>query len=567
MARLLAAAVTLLVAVSATGCVGGPANAAPSASARIEPEGGGVVGQEITFIGAGHDGDGSVVRYEWDFGDGAPLFVNATRAATVHTFAQPGLFVAVFRACDDDGACGEHRVNVTIATGLAIAVNWTGENGYTVRGSPSLDAALLRVTLQAEGAQPSEFAVGAGLEPLGAGAYGAALPPATLSRGKATTATVFYNGSQVATRTAVAHPFAGSAGESDLRYRVEEREAGPFGIYDATTASEGEEVWLVAGGFIGHAFVGTGWASLTEVAGGTRTASNQTYSSLTWNETWGRYDPTLRQVDFRAAGTAVIEVTDAGGFRTLVHLSDYAATVVDGNLTSLRADGTGGYEGGLPNTAGLVNYTASSSGSSTATTGDGETLLALLIDENVTYAGTLGGAAYSSVNLSQRLTAAHDRYFPADFWVAWNDTTQINSTTVVTSGSRYLDSDGDGDLNPDLRPAFPSDGRVFAGLVPGSLALGDRVAVTNMRGDRAVLAVTATSPTIIVASGFQAQAVTAAQLTGSFGDPGAPGSSSGALSYSIVAEGPQALLWLSGGEHLALGGRTFDRALTLLGRP
>jgi hypothetical protein len=211
-------------------------------------------------------------------------------------------------------------------------------------------------------------------------------------------------------------------------------------------------------------------------------------------------------------------------------------------------------------------YNASSGGTQDATGGDGETVRAVRIYQNVTYNGTLGGVPFTSVNVSERLVAAHDRYFPADFWVAWNDTTTLNTTVIQTSGANYLDSDGDGDFNPDLRPTFPSDGRVFAGLVPNTLAIGDRATVTNTLGHSVVLEVTSLTTDILAADGYTAQAVTAANLAGTYGNLGTPGAPAGSLTYSVVAEGPHALLWMSSGEHLTLGQRTFDRAISLIGK-
>lgn len=563
--RLLAVAAVALLAVSAAGCFSVEPNHTPHAGARIEPEGGGVVGQEITFIGGGHDDDGSIVSYRWDFGDGSPPFSDGLRSSTVHTYQQPGQFVAVFTTCDDEGACADAKVNVSIATGLAVLVNWTGANGYVIRGSPTLDAALIRVTVQPEGQTPAEFSVGAGLELLGGGDYGAQLAAATLVRNRATTVTVTYNGTQVATRTAVAMPFAGSSAYSDLRYHVEETESGPFGIYQVATRSVGTETWLVAGGAIAHTFLGTGTSLVNESYGGSSQSTFQNVSTLAWTETWGRYAPTVIPIDFHARGTGLIDQRDATGVHGVINLTRFDRVSTGGNATSFSAAGAGFYEGGLAGTFGAITYEAHSTGTETATTGDGEQVRSLRVAVNTTYNGTLGGANYTSQNLSTVLSAAGDEYYPADYWVSWSETGMVGSQPLSSSGVAFLDSDHDGNYNPDRRPAFPSDGRVFAGLVPNTLVAGDRVQVANGRADVVTLTVTTTVQSILTASGFTPAAVTAAQLSGTYGDPAQPAAPAGALSYSVVAEGQHALLCLSGGEHLTVGDRMFDRAVTLLG--
>jgi hypothetical protein len=528
-----------------------------------------VVGQEITFIGTGHDADGSVVRYEWDFGDGSTEVWNATRSATVHTYGAPGLFVVTFRACDELGACGLFTFNLTVETGLGVTADWTGENAYIIQGPPALDPALVRVSVKPDGGAATQFAVGDGLEQLTGGAYRAALPAWTLARSKTTEVTVTYNGSVVATRVATAQPWAGSSPAASLRYHVVESEAGSWagGLYTVDTRSTGDESWLVAGGFISHAFAGTGSSSLTIDRGQNGSqASSQTFSELAWNETWGRYDPSLTLIDTRALGTGVVEATQAGGTHTVVNLTTYDARTAGGNLTSLRANGTGYYEGGLANTFGAATLNLSTVGTETAMTGGGQMVRSLRLAENTSYTGTLGGAPYTSDNRSERLTAAEDRYFPADYFVAWNDTTTINSTTLTTSGYRYLDTDGDGDMNPDLRPAHPSDGRVFSGLVPDTLAVGDRTLLANGLGDTVVLEVASVVTQILSATGYTPAVVQVANLAGTFGDLSGQSGPGGRLTYSVVAGGQDALLWMQGGDFIVRNGLVFERAITLLGK-
>lgn len=70
---------------------------------------------EVRFTGAGNDtpSDMSLLRYRWDFGDGAGSEWSALADAT-HTFTRSGNFTANLSVKDDDGATGAARTNVTV---------------------------------------------------------------------------------------------------------------------------------------------------------------------------------------------------------------------------------------------------------------------------------------------------------------------------------------------------------------------------------------------------------------------------------------------------------------------
>jgi PKD repeat protein len=58
-----------------------------------------------------YDPDGSIVAYEWDFGDGN----TATGAATTHTYAQNGTYTVTLTVTDNDGAINTSTTTATIA--------------------------------------------------------------------------------------------------------------------------------------------------------------------------------------------------------------------------------------------------------------------------------------------------------------------------------------------------------------------------------------------------------------------------------------------------------------------
>jgi len=62
------------------------------------------------FTGTGSDSDGTVVSYEWTFGDGT----NSTSQNETHTYNIPGTYTATLTATDDDGATGSDSVVITV---------------------------------------------------------------------------------------------------------------------------------------------------------------------------------------------------------------------------------------------------------------------------------------------------------------------------------------------------------------------------------------------------------------------------------------------------------------------
>jgi PKD repeat protein len=89
-----------------------PANAPPTASFTSS-----CTDLTCSFADLSSDGDGTVVGFHWDFGDGA---VAATQNAT-HAYASAGTYVVVLTVTDDRGATGTLSQSVTVTGPLTAA--------------------------------------------------------------------------------------------------------------------------------------------------------------------------------------------------------------------------------------------------------------------------------------------------------------------------------------------------------------------------------------------------------------------------------------------------------------
>lgn len=100
-----------------------PGNGSPVASFTVAPEPP-AFGVAATLDGsASSDGDGTVVTWEWDFGDGT----RATGDVVAHTWTAPGTYAVRLTVRDDDGAAGTTVVPVEVgATALCPATPLAG---------------------------------------------------------------------------------------------------------------------------------------------------------------------------------------------------------------------------------------------------------------------------------------------------------------------------------------------------------------------------------------------------------------------------------------------------------
>ncbi len=104
------------------GSAPGPANQPPSAAFSYSPSSPNV-GQQVTFNGSSSgDSDGSIVSYQWNFGDGT----GGSGAVVQHAYASSGTYQARLTVIDNDGASNAATHNVTVAQaapGLSIQLS------------------------------------------------------------------------------------------------------------------------------------------------------------------------------------------------------------------------------------------------------------------------------------------------------------------------------------------------------------------------------------------------------------------------------------------------------------
>lgn len=98
----------IIVLALLTGCVA--MNSPPVASFTRTPSSG-EAPLNVTFnAGASRDSDGTVVSYEWSFGDGG----SDTGATTSHTYQTAGAYTAVLRVTDNEGSTDTASRSITV---------------------------------------------------------------------------------------------------------------------------------------------------------------------------------------------------------------------------------------------------------------------------------------------------------------------------------------------------------------------------------------------------------------------------------------------------------------------
>lgn len=87
-----------------------PPNNPPAADAGADQNG--YLGTQFSFDGSeSSDPDGTIVSYDWDFGDGTQ---HASGATPSHTYANHGQYTVTLKVTDDDGATGTDTLKVTV---------------------------------------------------------------------------------------------------------------------------------------------------------------------------------------------------------------------------------------------------------------------------------------------------------------------------------------------------------------------------------------------------------------------------------------------------------------------
>jgi len=90
-----------------------PDNSAPSADISVDPTEP-TVGETVTFDASGStDSDGSIVSYDWDFGDGS----GGSGEVTTHTYSDAGDYTVSVTVTDDDGATDTLSGTLSVQSG------------------------------------------------------------------------------------------------------------------------------------------------------------------------------------------------------------------------------------------------------------------------------------------------------------------------------------------------------------------------------------------------------------------------------------------------------------------
>ncbi|AKM84839.1 MAG: hypothetical protein VE98_C0001G0382 [candidate division Kazan bacterium GW2011_GWA1_50_15] len=91
-------------------------NANPIAIANVGPVSGSTP-LKVTFSAASsYDPDGSIVKWEWDLGDGIFLDFTGTQGEMVHTYTSVGTYTTLLRITDDENAVGTQSSMITAPT-------------------------------------------------------------------------------------------------------------------------------------------------------------------------------------------------------------------------------------------------------------------------------------------------------------------------------------------------------------------------------------------------------------------------------------------------------------------
>ena len=113
------------------------ANRAPTASFTFAPASP-APNQAVAFTDTSTDPDGTVVAWQWTFGDGASSSVRNPS----HAYAAPGTYQVGLRVTDNDGSTGTTTRSLTVACGCNVTVKLSGP-ARPVAGKPgTLQVAL-----------------------------------------------------------------------------------------------------------------------------------------------------------------------------------------------------------------------------------------------------------------------------------------------------------------------------------------------------------------------------------------------------------------------------------------
>ena len=126
------------------------APAAPTVTLTVAPNPP-VVNQLATFTALGTPAaKHSIVRYEWNFGDGSTT--TSFSGSMAHTYSAPGIYSATIRVIDDLGQVGSTSLQLNLTTGVPTGIN------ASFFFSPTDPVIGQTVTFDAKGSTPSNGA-------------------------------------------------------------------------------------------------------------------------------------------------------------------------------------------------------------------------------------------------------------------------------------------------------------------------------------------------------------------------------------------------------------------------
>jgi PKD repeat protein len=107
---------------------GYPGNIPPQLTVSASPLTG-IAPEAVTFTASAVDVDGTIVSYDWNFGDGA----TGSGPIAVHTYLTPGVFTATLTVTDDQGATATWSGQITINPNVPPTANIIASSveGYT----------------------------------------------------------------------------------------------------------------------------------------------------------------------------------------------------------------------------------------------------------------------------------------------------------------------------------------------------------------------------------------------------------------------------------------------------
>jgi len=115
-------------------------------------------GQVVSFDAKGSkDSDGTIILYEWNFGDGSPT---ATGLAVTHAYAAPGVYPVTLKVTDNDTEFDVTTQGIPIEMGGTGGVNQPPVAGFTFAPAKGPDVNLNEVvTFKAEGCSDKDGSI------------------------------------------------------------------------------------------------------------------------------------------------------------------------------------------------------------------------------------------------------------------------------------------------------------------------------------------------------------------------------------------------------------------------